>query len=426
MSILHEALQKRKQKEAAKAPLSPLPDSRRAQRRRWIFISAAGAAATSILALFFFYGVWKESRAPKLTVDLSTPLPQVTPLQEPKEAPAGNREALSGNDHPIEEKREASAKDGSQNSENGPPASGTAFSPQKTPPPIESKPPVREKPEPTHSTKPRTDSTTSKIPKETTGRSPTGAMAQSSRGPGAGSEQGPALPDSSATPSAGEIPEKRVSKAPNLDKTPAVEAFLEVANRYLKENRPDMALSIYDQIARSDTENIDAALGQAIASGMSGNWALCKNRLEALSRKYPENPNVWLNLGMAFLRLSQTDDALGALERAERNGADRFWVLFYRAGALRIKGDLEGALSAYQLAHEMQPDHLELKWNMALALDRAGRYREAASQYQALLSKSELSQTDRMALRQRLEQLESSTFFQSGEKKGLPEESKER
>ena len=74
----------------------------------------------------------------------------------------------------------------------------------------------------------------------------------------------------------------------------------------------------------------------------------------------------------------------------------------------------------------MQPDHLELTWNLALALDKAGRYREAASQYQALLSKSELSQTDRMALRQRLEQLESITFFQSGEKKGLPEESKEQ
>jgi len=426
VSILHEALQKRKHKEAAKAPLGPLPDSRMTQRRRWILISASGAAATAILAGFFFYGVWKEFRAPRLTMDLTTPLPQVTPLKEPKEVPAGNQEAPAGNTSRIEEKREVLEKDGPKNSETGLSASGTTISPQKTPSPIESKLPVREKLESTRSTKPQTDSTNSKIPKETTDQSPTGAMVESSHGPGAGSEQGPAHPDSLTTSSAVEIPEKTVRETPDLDKTPATEAFLEVAHRYLKENRPDMALAIYDQIARSDTENLDAALGQAVASGMSGDWALCKKRLEALSLKHPENPNVWLNLGMAFLRLSQTDEALGALERAEGCGANRFWVLFYRAGALRIKGDLEGALSAYQLAHEMQPDHLELTWNLALALDKAGRYREAASQYQALLSKSELSQTDRMALRQRLEQLESITFFQSGEKKGLPEESMKR
>ncbi len=434
MSILHEALQKRKQKGMVKVPLSSKGDSSKTQRRYWIYIMTGAASITVVLAWFFLYSLWKEMNTPRLAADLSVPPSQIAPQQQEEEYPKKIEGPTSRKDSDVPESAERSSSDNLKRQE-GRLSDPTTDVIVPATHPLKIQPSISTGLTSGKTKKTEINAAIQTLPGKPTKEVVSEVSAGPSKGPGtesrpvlaspgapltAGSEPVPTPQKTPSTASDAETVEKAVEQ--NEKKIQSTEAFLEAARRYLKEKKPDMARAIYEQIIKKDPENLEADLGLALALGMNGEWALCKKRLVELGREHPENPRVWLNLGLASLRLHQTEEALSALAKADGTGAEAFWVLFYRGSALKVKGDLEGALSAYQLAHEMQPHHFELKWNRALALDEAGRYQEAASQYQALLKGDQLSKKDRMALRQRLELLEGILPFVPGEQKGATKE----
>lgn len=63
-----------------------------------------------------------------------------------------------------------------------------------------------------------------------------------------------------------------------------------------------------------ESETLLRDLRHAVALGESGDFMKAYAELSALSKRYPESPNVWLNLGIAHLTLNQLDAAEKAFQ----------------------------------------------------------------------------------------------------------------
>lgn len=71
---------------------------------------------------------------------------------------------------------------------------------------------------------------------------------------------------------------------------------------------------------------------------------------------------------------------------AERKAAiRRFWEVYRRAVDLRLKGDADGAVAAYEEALELDPDHEDALYNLGNAAFDSGQYSVAEDAWRRLL-----------------------------------------
>lgn len=82
------------------------------------------------------------------------------------------------------------------------------------------------------------------------------------------------------------------------------------------------------------------------------------------------DPTVRLNLGYVYMKNQETDKAVQEFRLAKQFAGDnkdlRFMSSFNLGVALAAKGDIPGALNAYQDALEHEPDSKEVKTNIEL------------------------------------------------------------
>lgn len=119
---------------------------------------------------------------------------------------------------------------------------------------------------------------------------------------------------------------------------------------------------------------------------------------ERAHRLAPEDPRTQLNLGTTLLAADRTDEALEPLTRAaERLEAgladadgppspDRFGLAataHYNLGNAKLRSqDLAGAVEAYEQALRREPDHLDAKHNLEVALERLRQQQQQQQQQQ--------------------------------------------
>ena len=102
---------------------------------------------------------------------------------------------------------------------------------------------------------------------------------------------------------------------------------------------------------------------------------------------YPSNDAaVALALGDAYSRIGRRADAQTVYESLSGPMHDNA-TLWYNLGVLRSqKGDDDGAIQAYQKALELNPDDLDTLNNLGLVLYKKGRFGEARSRLEKILS----------------------------------------
>jgi tetratricopeptide (TPR) repeat protein len=95
-------------------------------------------------------------------------------------------------------------------------------------------------------------------------------------------------------------------------------------------------------------------------------------------RSHPNRPDALQNLAVVEIRTGRLDEARVCLELAIKAGPNA--DLYYNLGNVHLKAQaLEPAITAYRRALEYDPRHAEARFNLALALERAGRRAEAVS-----------------------------------------------
>jgi len=129
-----------------------------------------------------------------------------------------------------------------------------------------------------------------------------------------------------------------------------------------------------------------AAVGTASDLLFRGENQLAVQMFEKLTLEKPDDLRVLTKLGIGYLRLGRTAEALVVLREAERLYPDHHKVHLQLASALQLSGDSQGALEQIDRAIELKPELALSHARRGTILKQAGRLREAAESFrQALL-----------------------------------------
>lgn len=108
---------------------------------------------------------------------------------------------------------------------------------------------------------------------------------------------------------------------------------------------------------------------EAVAALKNGDADLAIELLQQVSFDAPDKPFVFTNLGLAYLKLQQTDEAEQAfLQAIERNSRDA--VAHNHLGILqRQKGKFDDARKQYQRAIDIDDDYARAHLNLGILFD---------------------------------------------------------
>ena len=118
-----------------------------------------------------------------------------------------------------------------------------------------------------------------------------------------------------------------------------------------------------------------------------GQPAQAEAQLDQLLSGSPEDVEALHLRGLARGRLGKTGEALMDLQAAARRHGQPHAVLSNLGNLKRRTGDLEGAVAAYEAALEKQPDFLDARVNLGIALTDLRRFDEAALAFEAVIAR---------------------------------------
>ncbi len=163
---------------------------------------------------------------------------------------------------------------------------------------------------------------------------------------------------------------------------PAVEAPTEPADAATAAGDSDTAAA---EPGPSDFNQL--VYDEAITSLKNGNVDQALDLLLEVSRDAPDKPYIFTNLGLAYLKLQQPEDAEKAFRQAlERN--DRDAVAHNHLGILqRQKGEFAEALERYRRAIEIDDNYAQAHLNLGILYDLYLQdLEQALRQYETYLS----------------------------------------
>jgi tetratricopeptide (TPR) repeat protein len=112
----------------------------------------------------------------------------------------------------------------------------------------------------------------------------------------------------------------------------------------------------------------------------------CEQVLRQILTKYPTFMPAYVDLAELQVRQRRLDDAIGTLDAASKISAHDPVVLNDQGMCWLIKGEYDKAFEYFSKASALQPNNARYRGNMALALGMLGRYDEAFSLYEQVLS----------------------------------------
>jgi tetratricopeptide (TPR) repeat protein len=136
-------------------------------------------------------------------------------------------------------------------------------------------------------------------------------------------------------------------------------------------------------ISRRDDPPAPNELDRLEAAMNGGRHAEAGALARALLVRFPHFDFLWKLYGAALLR--QGGDALPILQRAVQLLPDDADAHRDFGTALRLRGDVAGAVAHYQRALELRPDHLAAMVDLANALQLCGRSLESTATYRRAL-----------------------------------------
>lgn len=210
----------------------------------------------------------------------------------------------------------------------------------------------------------------------------------------------------------------------SLGQEQPVENWLEQARGHLEQFAYEDALQLYEKVLKRRPEHVPALCGAAYSGGMVGKFRSGEERerlylqsMERARQAYRLRPDdaeanfamAWALGGQALLagareKVKLAEEMRGYLRKALDSAPQdhRAWFVLgswrYRIatagflertaanlffGGLPEEGDLDSAIEAYRKAVELRPESILYRYELARALQKAGRNQEALRHYQA-------------------------------------------
>ena len=167
---------------------------------------------------------------------------------------------------------------------------------------------------------------------------------------------------------------------------PGLDANYELNRAYtaLMGGDTSQAIAIYKDILSTDAKNEDALFGLAATHHRQGQLDKARPLYGALLKLNP-NHREGLNNFLALVSDESPQDALPELERLEERNPDFSPIPAQTAIVLDTLGYKDLAREKMLRAIELAPDNLAYKYNLAVMLDRQGRYSDAGALYKLLI-----------------------------------------
>jgi len=165
---------------------------------------------------------------------------------------------------------------------------------------------------------------------------------------------------------------------------PLAERYFRKALSYHAQGRLPKAIAFYRDVLQLQPDHFDARFNLASAYIESGAFEDAHRIAQALYRRDPASPQVLTNLAITKIGLGQYRQALTLLDQAaDTPHAETFTILLHKGIACRGLHQLDAALAWYHKAEDLNPDHPQLLFNLALAYDRRQAFDQALHYYQA-------------------------------------------
>jgi tetratricopeptide (TPR) repeat protein len=88
-----------------------------------------------------------------------------------------------------------------------------------------------------------------------------------------------------------------------------IRAYMDQAQRDLRDNQPDAAIKAYQAVLRLDPNSVDARADLGVVAMSTGNWSAASEQLDAALKIQPSNSQVQALLGLCDIRLGRTEEA---------------------------------------------------------------------------------------------------------------------
>ncbi|MBR6448219.1 MAG: tetratricopeptide repeat protein, partial [Methanomicrobium sp.] len=149
------------------------------------------------------------------------------------------------------------------------------------------------------------------------------------------------------------------------------------------------AADAYAAALQTDPDREGVALALAENLKILGRYNEAAKAYEHHVRANREDGLAWKELGLAMMKIGETEKAKKSLRKARELLPDDAGIALIRADILLNARDFDEACTAYEETLELIPDSVPAMRGHALALAGAGRNKEASAEFEKYLDKEE-------------------------------------
>jgi tetratricopeptide (TPR) repeat protein len=147
---------------------------------------------------------------------------------------------------------------------------------------------------------------------------------------------------------------------------------------------------MYQQVLKVRPDHQEALFNLASAYIQLAAYSEAFPLLKKLRSYDKDNLDVLINLAIVQIGMGNPAEALHLLDLAAKHYAHpKFEIYFHRAAALSRLGHLEEAMLSYKTAEELNPNHPNLNFNLAVLCDKLHKYHDAVNYYESFLRHSD-------------------------------------
>ena len=138
----------------------------------------------------------------------------------------------------------------------------------------------------------------------------------------------------------------------------------------------------YKRIFNLEPEDLKAMyLKKVRAADLRGDVIKCVKFMQILASKYPDDPDIFYQLGISCEKASQFGAAIQAYQQVIVIN-DRYAKAHYRIGIIHIRQrEFENAIGALKKAVQIDPESAEINFRLGQSYDRIKQYEKAISYF---------------------------------------------
>jgi tetratricopeptide (TPR) repeat protein len=173
---------------------------------------------------------------------------------------------------------------------------------------------------------------------------------------------------------------------------------------YLRLDRPEVKTITSRLVASSAGNPLGLLLrGQSLLSNLA--YKQAAGELEEAARFNPELPRLQFSLGLSYLKLGRSQEALACFERELRQSPQDFSTLYYLAYVHELSGKLDVARARVGEAIKLEPQSPEANALLGKILFKQGKAAEAVAPLEAAVAKDPADSEKRYLLARVYQQL---------------------